>query len=436
MKVEVQWKKLVRPSAPTPKNQQKWKLTSIDKLHPPIYMGIIFYYGDNAEKPSVDIRERLHQMEESLSKTLTLFYPMAGRYSEDDSCVIDCNDLGVEFIHAKVDGQIDQVLHGEPDMDLLDRLSEFPTNVVGNPLVVIQVNMFEGGGLVIGLRFTHKIGDLYTMAMFITSWAAACRGDTDATVYPSFHLSSLFPVKESVAHNLPPPRIGNEEFVLSRFRFSGNSLLKLKALARDDANDLMRNDSQPSRVEVVSALISRALVDIDRKKHGEQSTSVICMTLHLREKMNLAIPANSCGNLYAMMFARPDQNTATKSKLNFNGMVNVMRGMISDAKIKYSTVADREEFCSMAGDSLTKFTTMVSASEECLIPFTSWCRFGLYENDFGWGKPILISSTSPKFRSMILIEDEESGGINAWITLDKDEMILLKQDPEILAFTS
>ncbi|XP_030538316.1 acetyl-CoA-benzylalcohol acetyltransferase-like [Rhodamnia argentea] len=436
MKVEVQWKKLVKPSVPTPNNRQKWKLSSMDELQPLVYVGVIFYYRDYAEKPGVDIAQRLHQMEESLSKTLTIFYPMAGRYKEIDDCFVHCNDLGVEFVHAKVDGQIDQGLHGDPDMDSLNCLSRFPTKVVGNPLVVIQVNTFECGGLAIGVRFAHKIGDMYTMAMFINSWATTCRGNIDAIVCPNFELSSLFPVKESGVPFRPPPLIGKEDFVSSRFRFSGNAISKLKALARDNAKDSMAIDFHLSRVEVVSALISRALVDVDRNINGEQRAFVVCMTVNLRQKINLAIPSNTCGNLFAFMFARSGQPTAGKSKLEFKGMVNVIRHLISDAKTKYATVGDGEELCSIVRNSLTEFSRTLSTTEDCLIGISSWCWFGLYENDFGWGRPVLVTSTPTNFRFIFLIDGEESGGIDAWITIDKDEMILLKQDPEFLAFTS
>ncbi|KAK3420668.1 hypothetical protein EUGRSUZ_G01527 [Eucalyptus grandis] len=221
MNVEVQWKKLVKPSVPTPNNRQKLKLSSVDEIQMPNYTGIIFSYRDNAENHRVDIPQRLGQMEESLFKTPQLFYPMARRYVEDDGCFIECNDPGVEFIHAKVDGQMDKLLHGDPDMDLLDHLSTFPTNVVGNSLVAIQVKTFECGRLVIGLRFTRKIGDISTMAMFIHSWAAACRGTIDMAICPSFELSSLFHMKEAAVPNWPPPRtIGTKEFVMTSFRKS------------------------------------------------------------------------------------------------------------------------------------------------------------------------------------------------------------------------
>lgn len=402
----------------------------------PIYIGVMFSYRDNAENPGVDISQRLLQMEESLSETLTLFYPMAGRYIEDDGCFIDCNDLGVEFVHAKVGGQIDKLLHGDPDIDLLQRLSKYPTDVAGNPLVVIQANTFECGGLAISMRFTHKIGDMYTMAMFINSWATACRGNADAMVHPSFELSSLFPVKELAVPILSPRRIGNQELIMSRLRFNADALSKLKALARDNAKDSMANDSQPSRLEVVSALLGRAFVNICRNKHGEQRTFLVCMPVNLREKINLAIPTNSCGNLFAIVWTRSGQPTAGKIELEFNGMVNVMRDMIADAKTKYATVVDGDELCSMVGNSLAEFVKILARGEDCLFGFSSWCRLGLYENDFGWGRPVLVSNTPSNFVSIFLIDDEESGGIDAWITVGKDEMILLKQDPEILKFTS
>ncbi|KAK2632176.1 hypothetical protein EUGRSUZ_L01904 [Eucalyptus grandis] len=400
MKVEIQWKKLVKPSVPTPSDQRKWKLTSIDELQMPNYVGVIFYYRDNAGNPGADISQRLHQMEEEI---------YGGRF-------IDCNDLGVEFVHAKVDGQIDQLLHRDPDMDLLEYLSQFPNNLVGNPLVVIQVNTFECGGIAIGLRSAHKISDMYTMAIFANSWATACRGNKDVTVCPSFELSSLFPMKVSAVANWPPPRIiGNKEFEVSRFKFSSDALSKLRALAGDDAKDSTANNFQPSRVEVVSALISKALVKIDQCRH---------------------MPANSCGNFFSMISGRSDQPMAGKTNPEFNEMVNIIHNMISDAKTKYATIVSKEEFCSTVGNSIAELVKVASSSEVFTISFSSWCRFGLYEIDFGWGRPVLVSNISLNLRSIFLIDDEESKTIDAWITTTGDEMILLKQDPDILAFTS
>ncbi|KAL3729947.1 hypothetical protein ACJRO7_027015 [Eucalyptus globulus] len=129
---------------------------------------------------------------------------------------------------------------------------------------------------------------MYSMVMFINSWATACRGNIDAIVCPSFELSSLFPVNGSVVLKWPQPRIGNEGFVMSRFRFSSNAISKLKALARDDAKDSVAYTSQPSRVQVVSVLISRGFFSIDRNTHRGHRTFVVCTPINLREKVSRA----------------------------------------------------------------------------------------------------------------------------------------------------
>ncbi|XP_010068491.1 acetyl-CoA-benzylalcohol acetyltransferase [Eucalyptus grandis] len=322
-------------------------------------------------------------------------------------------------------------------MDLLEYLSQFPNNLVGNPLVVIQVNTFECGGIAIGLRSTHRISDMYTMAIFVNSWATACRGNIDVIVCPSFELSSLFPMKVSAVANWLPPRIiGSKEFTVSRFKFSGDVVSKLRALARDDAKDSMANNFQPSRVEVVSALISKALVKIDRSRQGKERPFAVWMTFNLRDKVKLKIPANSCGNFFSVISGRSDHPTAGKTNSEFNEMVNIIHNMISDAKTKYRTIVNKEEFCSTVVNSIAKIVKVASSSEVFTISFSSWCRFGLYEIDFGWGRPVPVSNISLNLRSVFLIDDEEGKGIDAWTTTTGDEMILLKQDPDILAFTS
>ncbi|KAF8019578.1 hypothetical protein BT93_G0307 [Corymbia citriodora subsp. variegata] len=436
MKVEVQWKKAVKPSVPTPQIRRKLKLSSMDELQMPVYVGIIFYYKDNAEKSGIDVLERLHRMEESLSETLTIFYPMAGRYIEDNGCFIDCNDHGVELVHAKVDAPIDRIIHGQPDLNLLDRLSEFPTKVAGNPLVVIQANVFECGGLVIGLRISHKIGDMYTMAMFMNSWANMCQGNVHQIAYPSFELSSIFPPKESSFGSWPEPSIRDEKFVMNKFRFDGKAISKLKARVAADASQSIANDLQPSRVEVISALITRALVDVDRNKHGKLRPFVVCMTMNLRERISLAIPTNSCGNLYTTIAARLGRSMSDESELGFKEVVNMINEMVRKSKARYAKLVDGEELHSMVKDSLMDFTELAFTSEEHLIPFSSWCRFRLYENDFGWGRPALVGLASVHFRSIFLVDDEDDGGIYVWVILKEDEMIPFKLDAEIQAFTS
>ncbi|XP_048135601.1 acetyl-CoA-benzylalcohol acetyltransferase-like [Rhodamnia argentea] len=195
------------------------------------------------------------------SSEASIFYPLAGWYVKE-GLFIDCNDQGVELVRAKVTGQIDQLLQGEFDVDLLGRLSEFPLVLAGNPQVVIQVNMFECGGLVIGLGFTHKLGDMCTMATFMTSWSTTCWSRIHEVGSPYFELSSLFPVKGLVLTHWPPLHHG-VKFTLNRFVFSGAALSRLKLGATKNARIL--------RVEVF----------------------VVCQSMNLRGRVNLPVPTNA-----------------------------------------------------------------------------------------------------------------------------------------------
>ncbi|RXH73395.1 hypothetical protein DVH24_013079 [Malus domestica] len=78
------------------------------------------------------------------------------------------------------------------------------------------------------------------------------------------------------------------------------------------------------------------------------------------------------------------------------------------------------------------------------IGFSSWCNFGLYEVDFGWGKPSWVScvggkrgADEPVYMNMVVLMDTRSGdGVEAWIYLDEQDIAILEHDPHFLAFVS
>ncbi|XP_039155567.1 pelargonidin 3-O-(6-caffeoylglucoside) 5-O-(6-O-malonylglucoside) 4'''-malonyltransferase-like [Eucalyptus grandis] len=158
--------------------------------------------------------------------------------------------------------------------------------------------------------------------------------------------------------------------------------------------------------------------------------------MNLCEKIGLTIPTNSYGNLYTVIAARFGGFMANESELGFKEVVNRMSEMVRNSKAGYAKVVDGEKLHSMVKDSLMDFTELVFTSEEHLIPFSSWCRFQLFKNDFGWGRLALVGLASVKFRLVFLIDDEDDEGIYAWVTLKEDEMIPFKHDVEIQAITS
>lgn len=89
------------------------------------------------------VGERLERLKQSLSETLTFFYPFAGTI--EDGLYIDCNDDGVQYVEAKVSCCLSEIL-SNPDILMIRKL--LPSNIsrlvssdAGIPVAMIQVNI-------------------------------------------------------------------------------------------------------------------------------------------------------------------------------------------------------------------------------------------------------------------------------------------------------
>ncbi|CAN1176995.1 Salutaridinol 7-O-acetyltransferase [Linum perenne] len=83
--VKVTSKSLIKPSSPTPLNLQQFKLSLLDKLYPsPLYPTVA---------PTL--------LRDSFTRTLSHFYPLAGRITHKDDAYISCNDQGAVYLEAE-----------------------------------------------------------------------------------------------------------------------------------------------------------------------------------------------------------------------------------------------------------------------------------------------------------------------------------------------
>ncbi|KAJ6380579.1 hypothetical protein OIU77_029471 [Salix suchowensis] len=67
---------------------------------------------------------------------------------------------------------------------------------------------------------------------------------------------------------------------------------------------------------------------------------------------------------------------------------------------------------------------------------SSWCRFPFYEADFGWGKPIRLIPALQLNRVAIFLDTADGEGIEAWISLSKEDMVMFEQHPGIFTHAS
>ncbi|KAJ0988585.1 hypothetical protein J5N97_006941 [Dioscorea zingiberensis] len=165
---------------PTPPPRDAITLSFLDTLWiglPPVQL--LLFYSD----ATVPFSSILESLKSSLSRTLPLFYPFAGKLTHIPStgaisidCSKDTTGAGVTFIEAEADGEIHR-LGGGGEQDLLPVLDgrELPA-----PVLAVQVTRLEGKGLALGLAAHHAVVDGKAVWKFLEAWAASCRRGGDA----------------------------------------------------------------------------------------------------------------------------------------------------------------------------------------------------------------------------------------------------------------
>ena len=69
--------------------------------------------------------------------------------------------------------------------------------------------------------------------------------------------------------------------------------------------------------------------------------------------------------------------------------------------------------------------------------FTSLHHFPFYEADFGWGKPVWISSAAMDVKNATVLMDTSTGdGIEAWVTLDEQDVPAFESNRELVKYAS
>ncbi|KAL7227691.1 hypothetical protein ACSBR1_022541 [Camellia fascicularis] len=435
MKVEIISRKFIKPSTPTHHSLRDHKISFIDELAPSMNVPFILYYPAQCNNDTAKNASLFNQLEKSLVETLTQFYPLAGRYIKDDH-VIYCNDQGVDYVEARVDVQLLEFLDHGDKPQFFNQFIPRETGAVDettDPLLSIQLSMFECGGLAVGVSIAHRIADASTLSTFLNAWAIASRvGIDNVTVHPSFN-SVFVPGRNLPALNLGIPRSGDNGAKTRMFFFNKKAISTLRAKASTDNDN--KGKRGPTRVQLVSAVIWRALVAVAQAKHGQPRASGVLQTINLRKKTVPSLPEHSCGNFWglAMTGCMGDE-----SKMELQGFVDLIGAAIRN------TVTDSANVLSLGEDGHMKLIkAFIEANQNFSNAkmdsylFTSWCRFPFYEIDFGWGKPVWTSLVSMPVKNFIcLMDNKEGDGIEAWVLLDEKDMVNFEQDQTIRAFTT
>ncbi|CAN6676288.1 unnamed protein product [Malus baccata var. baccata] len=383
MKVEVEVisKEIIRPSSPTPDHHFTYQLSFLNQISPPVY------------NPILKI---------SLSDVLTQFYPLAGR--AQGNLFIDSNDQGIPYLETRVKCQLSDVIEN-PIPIVLNKFIPFQVDEVTDISLGVQLNIFEPGGIALGLCISHKISD-----------ALSQQGDLNHIVRPQFVSAKLFPPKNISGFN---PRVGitKDNVVTKMFVFEDSKIeaLKSKYSVGDHNTSLENHQKPPSRVEALSTFIWSRFVAATQVKSGIAPKRLysIVHAVNLRTMIDPPFLEHSFGNICRIAMTIPFLDIEE----GCYGIVKQVRDQVKRVDKNY--IGKLQE---------GKLVT---------LSFTSLCRFPLYEADFGGGNPTWVGSPALTFNNLVVFMDAKSGGgIEAYVNMKEKDLAKIEGDGEFLAFVS
>ncbi|XP_028779773.1 uncharacterized acetyltransferase At3g50280-like [Neltuma alba] len=408
--------------------------------------------------PSLPFHSLLPHLKSSLSRTLSHFPPLAGRLTTDSHgyVYITCNDAGVDFLHACAPGYCIRDLLSPPDVpDPFKRFFTFDKKVsyTGHfsPLLAVQVTELADG-VFIGCAMNHAIADGTSFWNFFNTFAEVCREATKISNVPDFRRDSILISKAVLKFPEGGPEVTFNPYEPLReriFSFSREAIQKLKAtvnsqkLRTDEelnaiewigkqSNDNYHNNK--GKVEEISsfqslcALLWRGVTRA-RKLHPSKTT-VFKMAVNCRMRLAPKLNPYYFGNAIQSI---PTYATAEDvlcrglrwcaEELNKNVKAH------DDAKVRHLVEEwESNPRCFPLGNPDGTAVTMGSSP-----------RFPMYDNDFGWGRPVAVrSGGANKFDGKIsAFPGREGGGsVDLEVLLAPETMEGLESDLEFMAYAS
>ena len=118
-----------------------------------------------------------------------------------------------------------------------------------------------------------------------------------------------------------------------------------------------------------------------------------------------------------------------------------VRESISKIDMEFVNKAQGEKGYVAMQESIKEMGEISSKGTMDNYTFTSWCKMGFYQMDFGWQAPSwmagFISQGSPMFINQVTLMDTIFGeGIEARVNFDEKEMEIVQGNSELLAYAS
>ncbi|KAJ0234512.1 hypothetical protein HA466_0275220 [Hirschfeldia incana] len=368
------------------------------------------------------------KLKASLSTALEIYFPLAGRLIKIDnpedntvSYYVNCDGSGSKFIHAKAEHvSIDDFLQPHDSVPNFTRCF-FPANDlkssdgISESLLLLQVTELKDG-VFISFGYNHMVADGSSFWSFIHTWSTVCLNGSSSHVQPLV-LKELSLEGIDYPIHIPVPRemkttqkfeIPSRERV---FHFTKKNISDLKAKANEEIGS---SDLKISSLQAVLAHLWLSIIKESRLNREEDQSHII-VAADMRRRLNPPLDAACFGNVTHQAMATARVGEMLDHGLGWAALqINEQVRSLTDEN--YKTFA--ETWVRNVKLPQPKISGAPGKADTYLV-VTSSPWFELYDNDFGWGKPIAVrAEPNNGFGvSLVVFRGLEDGSIDVHATI-------------------
>ncbi|XP_022964998.1 phenolic glucoside malonyltransferase 1-like isoform X3 [Cucurbita moschata] len=385
----------------------------------------LFFY----ELPSNDISfidEIVPKLKTSLALTLRHYLPLAGNlvwlphsdvptieFVDGDGVSLTVAESGADFYQLSGNG-FREASEFHPLVPYL------PASHDRAAVIAIQVTTFQNKGFSIGITNHHAILDGLTSTSFIKSWAQICMDQSSvpianlmpfydrsvindpkglAKIYASAWLNQEGPDNRSLNLKLPKT---NPRLIRSTFEFTLQNLQKLKQWV------LKKNDEQMSSFVVAMAYLCVCTAKLEGLRDGNL---FFVFSADVRSRLKPAVPLNYFGNCVVGSFLSIER----VELLGESGIALACEQLSKTIKnLGGGALKGAENF----GTIMSEVTNDYSKIQP--IGLAGSPRFGVYNADFGWGKPMKVEIVSAESPLVFSLSDSRNSDVGMEIGVVKE----------------
>ncbi|KAG9450769.1 hypothetical protein H6P81_010734 [Aristolochia fimbriata] len=393
-----------------------------------IQKGLLFHDPPRSDPPLLD------RLKSSLARTLSVFYPLAGRLvtqktessDEGDKLVvfIDCHNGDAEFILAEADLAVSDILDPIDVPEVVK--SFFPYSAAINhdshslPLLSVQVTELKDG-VFIGCNFNHAVGDGTAFWNFFYAWGQMARiGEISRKpIIERFFLDCKSPfylpfsdLTQHLHRHVSPPL--RERM----FHFSADTMRSLKS----KANAQRGTTNTISSFQALCALVWQSITRARRHLSMDQNTSCR-LAINNRTRLDPPLSSDYFGNcIYAVSSINTKKGELLSKDLGWAAW------LLHQTVVGHSDGAVRELVKTWVE---APQIYSLSMFDPCGVMVGSSPRFDMYGCEFGCGKAVAArSGYANKFDGKVSAYPGREGGgsVDLEVCLPPETMALLESD--------